>query len=333
MPDTQVPAAEPSAAADSYLGDSFKQFDARVNPPAKTETKPENDAEPGAAATSEKTKPEEKSKTAAEPGAAKPQEKDKKNEPLPKDKPSADERIGRLTAEYNAEIKRLEGEIAKLKPEAKPETVKEAPKRPNPFNWTGTQEEYDKAMDVYEAYVRQQATVDAQNLLRQQATQQELAVKLNDARARYQDADTRIFPTIKAIAEAPIANAVKAMINDSEVMVDLVYTLGGDGKLDQFLETAKTNPGKALREIFVIEGLVREELAKAAKKPGAKPEPKADEKDKKTAPVKPEPRAPEPPDDLGGKATTPNDELDSAVRDGDYTRAKRVMESRYFRAS
>lgn len=316
--------AEPSAAKDSYLGKSFTEFAARVNPaPEKTEsneTKPEKDAEPGAAATSEKTKPEEKSKTAAEPGAAPKQEPSKED----KDKPTADERIAQLTRE----LKELKAAPAKTEP-IKAEPAKEPPKRPNPFKWTGTPEEFDKAMDEYDAYQRQQAVADHQRQTAERATQTEVAGKLEQARKKYADADTKIFPTLEAIATAPIPNAVIAMVNSSEVMVDLLYTLGEPAKLKEFLHTARTDPGKAIREVVVLENLIREELAKGATKDDVKPEVKAEAE----PPARPEPRAPEPAKDVAGRGTTPTDELDDAVRNNDYLRAKREQERRYFAAS
>ena len=48
-------------------------------------------------------------------------------------------------------------EAAPKLPAKEPEPAKaEAPKRPNPFNWKGTQEEYDAAMEVYEKHQREQ---------------------------------------------------------------------------------------------------------------------------------------------------------------------------------
>jgi len=95
------------------------------------------------------------------------------------------------------------------------------------------------------------------------------------------------------------------MLNDSEVLPDLLYTLGSDPKeLASFLNLAKTAPGKALRYIALTESLIREELESGTKE--TKP------------PAKPITSAPKPPAEVGGRASTPGDQLEAAAKANDF---------------
>lgn len=126
-----------------------------------------------------------------------------------------------------------------------------------------TYEEFVKAQARWE--VRQELAEQRQRETEQTKTQ-ELLVKVNDARTRYgkEKVDEIIFPTSNAIRDdAAIPLAVKAMIGDSEVFPDLIFTLGSDkAEFASFLQLAKTEPGKALRRIANMERLINEELSK-----------------------------------------------------------------------
>jgi hypothetical protein len=331
---TQVPVAEPSTATKSYLGTGFDEFVTRVSPPEKTddkETKPEKSAEPGAADTSEKTKPEAQAKTAAEPGAARKQEPKEE-----KDKPSAEERIAQLTAEK----KDLEDKLRKTaapKSDAKPEVKAAAPRqepKQEDTNEDGSPKykTWDDWFAAVRKYDRETAVLEFEATQQQQAMQRELQGKMEEGRTRYQNFDDTIKPASIAIAEANIPIEIKGFISQSPYMTDLLYVLGSDPKaLTEFLETARTNPFAALRKTALMETEIANELEKSKAKPASKSEAKAESS--KEPPAKPEPRAPEPPKELGGKGTTPTDELDDAVRSDDYGRAKSEMSRRYFVAS
>lgn len=292
---------------------------------------PPKAAESAPADPPKEAKSEGKPKSAAEPEAAPKQE--------PNRKPNAEERI----AELISDRKRLEERLRKLEsqPAAKPETKEpvkaEPPKRPNPFTFKGTPEELDKAMDEYEA--ARDEYRDQKFAEKQQAnvrTQQFIA-KVEDARARYgqEQFDATIESASKAIAEQA-APTVKEYLQRSDLFADLLYVIGGTEKsLNDFLGSAKNDPITAIRKLAFMEIEIGKELSKGKsddKKDDAKPEPEK----KAEAPAKPEPRAPKPPSEVGGRGTAPTDEAAEAARSGDYRKFEaeqdRRMQARYAKA-
>lgn len=256
-----------------------------------------------AASTEEPQETIAKVDTEAKPEPTKPQEKRR---------PDAEQRIKQLTDR----IKELESR--------KPETA-EAPKpvakvepqytRPKP---TAEDKDGDKPKyATYEDFVEDLADWkgeqrDAARQREQQETAQKTAMdsKMTDARKRYGDKfDEVLTPTIDAIMgkESGVHGVVKTMLNESEVLPDLIYTIGGDAKeMANFLKMAKDNPGKAMRYIALTESLIREELegAEAPKET--------------TPPVKVQTQAPRPPAEVGGRAATPGDSLEAAAKAGDF---------------
>lgn len=259
-------------------------------------------------------------KSAAEPEPAKPQEKDKK-ERKPGEKLSAEERISQLTAEVKLLKERDRERESAAKPTEKTETKAEAekaPERPNPFKWAGTPEDYDAAVAKYEEYRDQKAIRDFQQRQAQESAQKEMTAKLDDARKRYPDAEERIIPAVNAIiSDKQIPNAIKALLDDSDVLPDLMYVLGEPEKLGKFIQSARNTPAQALRELVVLEGLVRTEMAKpkgeASKGEPAKGAAEAESGTKKETPAEEKPRAPKPPSEVGGRGTAPEDALRSAA--------------------
>lgn len=324
MPDDKTPAVEPSAAAPTNVASLSSATKAAWNR-GETANGPIKETPAAPDPPKEATSEADPAEIAAEPDTApKPQEKvqDKpqdKPQPQPRRKQSAEERIAELVAEnkrLKAAGERSPDPAPKPAARAEAEPVKpvEAPKRPSPFKWTGTQEEYDAAMDKYDAHQRQQAAHEALTMHAQQQAATDLKTKLDDARARYSDADTRITPAINAIyQDAQIPGAVKAMLEASPVLVDLMYTLGDEGKLAEFVHTAKTNPRQALREIIVLEQLIEQELkgGKPARQAAeAESEPEAEVKEPVVVPVT---RAPKPPSEVGGRGAAPEDSLVAAA--------------------
>ena len=65
--------------------------------------------------------------------------------------------------------------------------------------------------------------------------------------------------------DSRIPGVVKSLVNDSPVLVDLLYVLGSKAEdLEDFISTAHSNPSAAVRKLVLIEKLVMEELAKGA---------------------------------------------------------------------
>lgn len=316
MPDVN-PVAEPSAAA---VADGW---DEHGTPIVTQKPEPPKKEEPAASAAPAKPANPEKS---AEPGAA-------KQEPKPKAKPTAEERISELTAARKAAEDRataLEERIRTLESAAKPTPKVEAKpkeplKRPNPYTFKGTPEEFDAAMDEYEKQRDAEAMTRARQEQAQSEAQKAMNQVLEQAAARHPDAKEKIQSAAKEIfssEKAPLF--IKGFINDSEVIGELLYTLADQTTLNNLLETAKTNPGKALRVLRDMELDVQKALSKPEVKPEAKPEEKAPEA---------KPRAPKPPSEVGGRgAATENADV-AAARDGNFSAFEAEQRRKHFRAS
>jgi hypothetical protein len=306
--------AEPSAAA---VADGW---DESGTPIVTKKPEPPKKEEPAASDPPKAAKPEEKH---AEPGAA-------KQEPKPKAKPSAEERISQLTAERKAaedratdldrRLKELEAKAAP-KVESKP---KEPLKRPNPFTWKGTPEEYEAAMDQYEKQRDSEAVTRTRQEQAQSETRKAMNEMLNQATAKHPDAKEKIIAATTEVMSEKTPFYIKAFINDSEVLGELLYTLSDSTTLNNLLDTAKTNPGKALRVLRDMELDVQKALSKPEVKAEAKPEEKTPET---------KPRAPKPPSEVGGRGAATEDAATAAARDGNFSAFDAEQKRRYMRTN
>lgn len=325
MPTDVNNVAEPSAAA---VADGW---DENGTPIVTHKPEPPKKEDSAASATPAKQANPEKS---AEPGAAK--SANQEGGPKPKAKPSAEERISQLTAERKAAEdrandldKRLKELEAKAAPKVEPAKAKEEPpKRPNPFTWTGTQEEFDKAMDKYEEYRDAQVAARTRQEQAQSETQKAMNEMLKQATVKHPDAKEKIVAAATEVMGEKTPFFVKAFVNESEVIGELLYTLADSVTLNNLLETAKTNPGKALRVLRDMEVDVQKALSKPEVKPEVKSEAKAEDK----APEA-KPRAPKPPSEVGGRGAATEDAASAAARDGKFSDFDAEMRRRYMRAS
>jgi len=304
--------AEPSAAA-VVERVQFDGWDEKGNPVITKDLEPKaQESEPAAPPAKEA-----ESENIAEPETASTQGK---KERKPGDKVTAEERKAQLAAEIKAlndEVKALKAErersretAPKPSVETKPEPKAEAPKRPNPFNWKGTAEEYDEAMESYEKHMKQQAVVEFQRTQAEQAQAQSMQRQLEEIKAKYPDAEDRIKDTFESFAKVEFPGVIRSMLNDSECLPEVMYVLADEATRKNFIETAKTNPGKAIRALAQIEADVRAKQSVTAPKAETKSEPKA--------PEEPKPRAPKPPSEVGGRATAAEDARRSAAESGDF---------------
>ena len=156
---------------------------------------------------------------------------------------------------------------------------------------------------------------------RERAQMLEISAKVAEAKTRYPNYDEVINPAVDAIlGDKEIVGVVKAMLNDSEVLPDLMFTIGSKPEeLASFVKMAKNEPGKALRYIALTESLIREELENA--KSGAS------EKVVVT-PAKPQTQAPKPPAEVGGRGAAPPDALVSAAQANDFPAFKAELNRR-----
>ena len=193
-----------------------------------------------------------------------------------------------------------------------PEWVQEYAKA----NPEATYEDANAAMADYLADVRDQyKDREAQ----QQALAKELDAKVADAKARYPNYQEVIDPAIDAILnDKDIVGVVKAMLNESEVLPDLMFTIGSKPEeLAKFVKMAKESPGTALRYVALTESLIREELENAKSTP-----------EEKVTPAKQQTSAPKPPAEVGGRATAPGDALVAAATANDFRAFKTELNRR-----
>lgn len=278
---------------------------------------------------SEESAPSDASKeTISEAETPKPEaETEAAKKPQEHKKGRAEQRINELISE----TKRLKQEVETLKsrptaepqkspqPSSQPQTYQDWRKTFKPSVWIeayakqnpdASYEDANASMADYLGDVRDQfKSLDQQ---RQTQTQQ-ISAKVEDAKARYGDTfDGVVMPTVKRIMgvdeitkQPTVSSSVKQMFNESEVLPDLMFTLGSDpADFENFLKMA---PGKQLRYIALTESLIHDELEAKAKPPTANP-----------GPVKTQTSAPKPPAEVGGRAATPSDAAESAAKAGDF---------------
>jgi hypothetical protein len=275
----------------------------------------------------------------AEPApAAEPAEGEKpENEPetAPDNEQEPPEGIGnkarRRFEKLLAEKKDLERKLAqqakpdeKPAPSAAPQTQQIAPTRQKPTladkNDDGTLKYSD-----YATFVEDLGTWSAEQTLHkarvaelQQKQSEQIQENIETARRRYGDEfDEVIEPTAGAImGNASIPVEVKRMMAQSDVLPELVYTIGTDQKTMKELERlAKANPSQAIRYIATLEVGIREELA-------AEPEPKETPEPKKST------AAPKPPAPVNGPSSRAFDVSDDSLSPEEWARKRNAQLAR-----
>ena len=114
-------------------------------------------------------------------------------------------------------------------------------------------------------------------------------------------------------------------LNNTSVLPDMLYALGGDFKLDDFVQLGKSDPAKAIRLLARMEGEIITEIEKGTspKEPAAKtetPDPPKTEK--------PVTKAVKPPAEVSGQGTSAEDPIKAAVASGDTSTYMRLMNER-----
>jgi hypothetical protein len=155
-----------------------------------------------------------------------------------------------------------------------------------------------------------------------QSQAKELNDKVADARARYgEQFDEVLQPTVNAIVnDAQIPAAIKQRINRSDVLPDLMFTIGGDtDELIKFVQMAKADPDAARDHIVLLEHFIKAELAKPAEET-----PRGDDGKFKTAapPAKPKTSAPKPPSPVSGVSTGAFDVSDESLSPEEWMRKR-----------
>lgn len=242
-------------------------------------------------------------------------------------KPGAEARIAELTARAKALERELE-EARKPKPAQADPTPSARPvpqyTRPKP-----TPE--DKGPDgnpkysTYEDYVEELADWKAEQRIAQRdqqaavaEAQKSVSQKLEEARKRYENFDSVALPLVPELMKPDIPREVLAVLNDSPVLADLLYTIGGSevSKAD-FLAACRNNPSKALRVALLMEQEIQAELAKGHTEPAGRNERGqfTAQPGKDATPAKKGPEnAPEPPIEIGNRGAAPMDEAARALQ-------------------
>ena len=216
-------------------------------------------------------------------------------------------------------------------------------------NPKATYEDFVRAAAKHEAKweVKQEIAAERQRL-QQEAAQKELNARVEEAKKRYPEYESRVKPAVKSIVEdQQVPFAVKAVLNDSPVFVDLVYVLSEPAALADLIQTAKTNPAAAIRKIVLTEQLVQAELAKTSASDGkdkggeSSGEAKRDDSGKfvakedssKEKDMETKARAkPKPPAEVGGRSSATEEADKAAARSGNFAAFEAEM-NRKARAS
>ena len=202
---------------------------------------------------------------------------------------------------------------------AAPQVAQTAPTRPEPTvndtNADGTLKYAD-----YGAFVKDLGRWSAEQTLHesrqreiQQQQNRQIQENIEEGRKRYgEEWEKVIEPTAGSImGNKSIPNDVKTMLAQSDVLPELVYTIGTDQKTMQKLESlARTNPLQAIRYIATLEAGIRQELAADEAEPAeSAPEPK------KT-------NAPKPPTPVAGPSSRAFDVSDESLSPEDWARKR-----------
>ena len=238
----------------------------------------------------------------------------------------ARKRFEKLLAEKK-DLERRLAEAAKTDVKPAPSTAPQppqiAPSRPEPTiedkNEDGTLKYADYA-DFVKALGRwsaEQTLHEAKQREVQQQKAQRAQEGIEDARARYgEEFDKVLLPTAGFLAtSAAIPLNVKEALEDSDVLPELLYTLGTDEKtMKDFERLSRTNPIRAIKYIGDIERGIRQELeADSTPEPIERP---------------PEPRrtsAPKPPSPVTGPTSRSFDVSDDSLSADEWMRKRNAQ--------
>jgi hypothetical protein len=144
-----------------------------------------------------------------------------------------------------------------------------------------------------------------------------LNAQVEQAKERYEN-----FEEIKTTFLSKILDGPKALIplgvldvlNASDVLTDLIYTLGSDEKATaDFVKLSRTDPIQAIRHIARLEVGIQEELSKAGN---------AEETKGTKAPVVKKTQAPKPPEPVSGVSSRAFDVNDDSLSADDWMRKR-----------
>lgn len=259
-------------------------------------------------------------------------------------KPGAEARIAELTAKTRQLEKDLEEARKPKEAKADPPPARQ-PEHTRPKPKPEDQADGNPKYAVYEDYIEDLADWKAEQRMatrdREQAQAKQLestTQKLNEARTRYEDYDSKAMPVVQELLKDGVSREVFSVLNDSPVLADLLYTIGGseDTKV-AFLKDCRDNPGKALRVALLMEQDIVKELGKGSAERNDKGQftPKVEVE----TPVKRGPgSAAKPPIEIGNRGAGSGDDYAQALSDldsgkpGAFQRLKALDDARELRA-
>jgi hypothetical protein len=335
--DVKTAAAEPSPAApaapqevSSLSGDAYQQW-------RMTGKLPENKPTTEEPATSDEQDQQDPSDPAAEEAAgesAPASEAGKQGQAAAKPRSNAQTRIQELLAEN----KRLKAEADARKA---PETAKaapspaaqapaklEAPKKPvqaefekQGKSWEDFEAAQEKYLEDLASYRAELAVENYKAQQREEEGRKHWQGEMAKAKERYADVEQVIQPAgMQLMNDQQVPVELKAMLGNSPLLIDVLYTLGTDQKaLDDFISTAKSDVYAAMRKLAALEFAIGEELKTPAQGKDKQAAPERDASGKFiTAPAteKKVTGAPRVPPDIGGHGTAPADEVAAAAEKG-----------------
>ena len=306
-PTTQA-ASSPQVTPSEYLASLQPEQLNEFYATGKLPEAPKADPAPADPPKVEKAEPVE-AKTDAEPAPANQQEQKERR------KKNAESRILELLADN----RKLQSELeeARKPKDAKADSSTAKPiEEPDPFTWTGTPEEYRKALQDFRKQEREQLKAE---LAREQFIKERDAqwgVQQAKAMATYSDYKETAKNAAEIISGSPYG-AVHQFLDDSEVGPFVLYALGQQP--EKLAEIMASSPTKAARLFVEMESMIKGELKKEDK-------PKVEVQDKTPAPKVT--KAPPPPVEVNGGAQAPTDELAQAIKNKDFTRFKELEDER-----
>lgn len=293
--------------------------------------KPAEKAEPAAAATSEETTESEAEEAETE--------SESETEETTQEQPQkgAEKRIKQLLAQKKELERKLEAAAKPTQQSASspaqqpqaPQNYQEYRAAFKPAEWIAKYAEKNPQATYEDANAAMaDHLADARDHFRNietrvNAEKSALEAKVSEARERYEDFDeikTSFLAKVLSDKGMPlIPLPVLALINDSDVMADLLYTIGSDeAELAKFVDMAKVNPNKAIRYVARVENLIAEELAK----PEAEAKRGEDGKFTKNAPEPKKTAAPKPPSPVSGASSRAFDVSDESLSPEEWMRKR-----------
>ncbi|MGH7593436.1 MAG: hypothetical protein ACRELE_06240 [Gemmatimonadales bacterium] len=241
-----------------------------------------------------------------------------------KRKPDAEQRIKQLTDE----VKRWKSAAeAKAKPSeaVQPQQTRSKPTAEDKqSDGTPKYATYEDFVEELSDWKAEQRWTAQQREVAEQAQRKELDSKVSDAKQRYGEDkfDEVLVPTVNIIInDKQVSPVIKEMLNDSEVLPDLLFTIGSDEKeLASFLKMAKEAPGKALRYLAAVEAGIIDELATDTTEETGRNE--AGQFISKGSPVKPKTGAPKPPSPVTGASSGAFDVSDESLSSEEWARKR-----------